>query len=118
MGVLSTLKTSHRNCAPNRSVKWKFLNTEKSQFLKPESRKMFRPMLPKVPNAGGTRNDLPWAEAKHPKEASVPGEGAFAVHPLIALVVCAADKRDGPYMETTVQLTLAVVLTPVVKPPQ
>ena len=38
--------------------------------------------------------------------------------PFIALVVCAADKRDGPYMETTVQLTLAVVLTPVVKPPQ
>src|ERR1700730_17974621 len=58
------LKSSQRNSAPNRSLNLKSLNTEKSTFLKPESRKMFRPRLPKVPNAGGVRTELP--EAKQP----------------------------------------------------
>src|SRR3984893_16663914 len=43
------LKSSQRNSAPNRSLNLKSLNTEKSRFLKPESRKMFRPIFPKVP---------------------------------------------------------------------
>ncbi len=37
----------------------KVLHTEKSTFLKPVSRKMFRPIVPKVPALGGTMTDLP-----------------------------------------------------------
>ena len=53
------------------------MNTEKSRFLKPESRKMFRPMVPNVPNAGGAMTELPFA--KHPKASRVATLGAFAV---------------------------------------
>src|SRR4029077_13145098 len=53
------LKISTRNSAPNRSLHLKSLNIEKSRFLKAVSRKMFRPMVPKVPSAGGTTTELP-----------------------------------------------------------
>ena len=58
------LKNSARNSAPYRSLNVKLLNTEKSTFLKPESRKMFLPIFPKDPDAGGVRTELP--EAKQP----------------------------------------------------
>src|SRR4029077_19298743 len=58
-GVLKMLNTSKRNSAPNRSLHLKSLNMEKSKFLKPKSRKVLRPMLPKVPSVGGTRTELP-----------------------------------------------------------
>jgi len=45
-GVIEQIKELARNWALNRSLNVKFLNTEKSTFLKPESRKMFRPMVP------------------------------------------------------------------------
>src|ERR1700736_1852678 len=57
--VLKMLNTSKRNSAPNRSLNLKSLKMEKSKFLKAVSRKMFRPMVPKVPATGGTRTDLP-----------------------------------------------------------
>src|SRR5579863_9463608 len=66
------LKSSTRNSAPNRSLNVKFLNTEKSTFLKPESRKMFRPIFPKVPNAGGVRTELPEAKQPAPTRLLVP----------------------------------------------
>src|SRR5579863_4237316 len=69
------LKSSTRNSAPNRSLNVKFLNTEKSTFWKPESRKMFRPIFPKVPNAGGVRTELP--EAKQ-----LPAGRSFVVVPV------------------------------------
>src|SRR6267378_1065310 len=53
------LKNSTRNSAPNRSLHLKSLNMEKSTFLKPESRKMFRPIFPKCPATGGVRTELP-----------------------------------------------------------
>src|ERR1700733_14385295 len=59
MGWLNRLKNSARNWSPNRSWNLKFLNIEKSTFRKPESRKMFRPIVPKVPALGGTMTDLP-----------------------------------------------------------
>src|SRR6201998_2343424 len=59
LGGLKRLKISTRNSAPNRSPRLKSLNIEKSRFLKPVSRKMFRPMVPKVPSWGGTRTELP-----------------------------------------------------------
>src|SRR5260370_33572055 len=55
LGWLKILKNSARNCAPNRSPHLKFLATERSTFLKPVSRKMLRPIVPKVPSAGGIR---------------------------------------------------------------
>src|ERR1700731_3448296 len=61
-GRLTMLKISQRAWMPYRSLSVKFLKIEKSTFLKPESRKMFRPMLPKVPSAGGTRTELPFAD--------------------------------------------------------
>src|SRR5713226_5051949 len=75
------LKSSTRNWAPNRSLNLKSLNTEKSTFLKPESRKMFRPIVPKAPFLGGTKTDLPFT--KQPPDSSVPPgleSGATAVH--------------------------------------
>src|SRR4029077_16524224 len=72
------LKSSTRNSAPNRSLNIKVLNTEKSTFLKPESRKMFRPIVPKVPAVGGVMTDLP--ETKQPPIFSVVGSGATAAH--------------------------------------
>src|SRR5580692_7863783 len=64
LGVLKMLKISQRNSAPKRSLNVNVLNIEKSTFLKPESRKMFRPILPKVPIAGGVITELP--DAKQP----------------------------------------------------
>src|SRR5208337_3602202 len=46
----------------------KFLATERSTFLNPVSRKTLRPMVPKVPSAGGIRIELPFA--KHPNASS------------------------------------------------
>src|ERR1700719_1012824 len=86
IGRLRMLNTSNRNWAPNRSLKVKVWNTEKSQSLKPLSRKMLRPMVPKVPNAGGTMTELP--STKQPP-AGIPNallpvrvltSGATAVH--------------------------------------
>src|SRR5713226_8900730 len=61
LGWLKMLKNSARNCAPKCSPHLKFLATERSTFLKPVSRKMLRPMVPKVPSAGGIRIELPFA---------------------------------------------------------
>src|SRR6266566_1479748 len=69
-GLLNRLNNSTRNSAVYRSVNLKVLNTEKSTFLKPPSRKMFLAMLPYVPAVGGTITELP--ETKHPPVASVP----------------------------------------------
>src|SRR5689334_1084035 len=77
-GWLNTLKSSHRNSAPYRSVNLNSLNTEKSTFLKPESRKMFLPMVPKVPDFGGTMTELP--ATKQPPPANVLGSGVTEVH--------------------------------------
>src|SRR2546427_9144938 len=62
LGRLRTLNSSHRNWALYFSLNVKVLNTEKSTFLKPESRKMFRPIVPYVPTLGGTITDLPFAD--------------------------------------------------------
>src|SRR2546426_7503681 len=78
MGWLNKLKNSTRNSALYRSLYAKVLNTEKSTFLKPESRKMFRPIVPKVPVLGGTITDLP--DTKQPPAFNVLGSGATAVH--------------------------------------
>src|ERR1700674_4263171 len=72
------LKTSTRNWALNRSLNLKSLNTEKSTFLKAESRKMFRPMVPKVPFMGGVITELPFT--KQPADVSVLRSGATAKH--------------------------------------
>src|ERR1700730_6006349 len=72
------LKNSTRNSAPNRSLNLKLLNTEKSTFLKAESRKMFRPMVPNVPFRGGVITELPFM--KQPAAASVLGSGATLTH--------------------------------------
>src|SRR5438445_9605699 len=77
-GLLNRLNNSTRNSAVYRSVNLNVLNTEKSTFLKPESRKRFLLMLPYVPALGGTITELP--ETKHPPVASVVGSGATAVH--------------------------------------
>ena len=58
---LRTLKNSARNWAVRRSLIFVSFTTDKSQFLKPRSRKMLRPELPTVPNAGGVRAELPTA---------------------------------------------------------
>src|SRR5208283_2408533 len=61
LGWLRMLKNSARNCARSRSPKRQFLATEKSRFLKPASGNRFRPMVPKLPNAGGIITELPFA---------------------------------------------------------
>ena len=76
LGVLKRLNTSIRNSAPNRSLNLKSLNTEKSRFLKPESRKVFRPMVPKVPATGGTRTELPTTKQPPLPAVSVVMSGA------------------------------------------
>src|SRR5258708_1201934 len=58
LGWLMKLNSSPRNCAPKRSGNFQFLSNEKSQFLKPESLKVFRPISPKVPGAGGVITEL------------------------------------------------------------
>src|SRR5207302_7295180 len=78
VGLLSMSNTSKRNCAPKRSLNVKVLNRERSQFRKPLSRKMFRPIVPKVPAFGGTMTELP--STKQPPVARVPRSGATAVH--------------------------------------
>src|ERR1700747_2824336 len=100
MGRLSTLKSSARNWAPNRSVNLKFLNMEKSTFLKPASRKMFRPMVPKVPALGGTKTEFP--STKQPPAANVPGSGATAVH------FAPSDEGNGVTMPLTPDVVVHV----------
>src|SRR5882762_6731899 len=56
---LSTSNTSNRNWAPKGSLNVKVLKMERSQFLKPLSRKMFRPILPNFPTSGGVMSELP-----------------------------------------------------------
>jgi len=60
---------------PYRSLNVKFLKTDKSTFLKPESRNTFRRILPKVPAVGGVMTELP--AAKQPPSFSVLGSGAI-----------------------------------------
>src|ERR1700690_1231340 len=61
LGWLKRLKNSARNCILKRSLKLKFFMAEKSTFLKPKSRKRLRPMVPKVPDAGGVMTEFPIA---------------------------------------------------------
>src|SRR6266705_6747366 len=83
---LSTSNTSKRNRALNRSLNVNVLNRERSQFLKPLSRKMLRPMVPNVPQVGGTITELP--STKQPPAgilnalfpARVLASGATAAH--------------------------------------
>src|SRR3981189_2646958 len=91
------LKASNRNCAPYRSLNLKFLNMERSTFTSPESRKIFRPMLPNDPNAGGVRNELRFVDGMQPPNPSVAPETACAVHPAIAFVASAAERFTPPY---------------------
>src|SRR5207245_9264445 len=78
VALLSTSNTSKRNWALNRPLNVNVLNSERSQFLKPLSRKMFRLMVPKAPGAGGTRTEPP--STSQPPAANVAAEGATAVH--------------------------------------
>ena len=98
------MKISTRNWALYRSLNVKILNTEKSTFLKPESRKMFRPILPNVPLAGGVMTELP--DTKQPSAPSVPValvrglagsltdvlSAALAAHNVAAAVVKEAER--------------------------
>src|SRR5271157_319929 len=59
LGWLKKLKNSMRNCAASRSPNFQFLATDKSTFLNPVSRKMLRPIVPKVPPGGGIIKELP-----------------------------------------------------------
>src|SRR4029077_4927707 len=60
-GWFRKLKNSIRNWALKRSVNFQFFATEKSQLWNPVSRKMLRPIVPKVPNGGGIMNERPLA---------------------------------------------------------
>src|ERR1700732_5284550 len=101
LASLNTLNISARNWAPNRSFHVKFLNRDKSQFLKPESRKMFRPILPRVPFLGGTTTPL--LPTKHPAAARVVGSGATAVHFPYMAADSDEEKLLGPKMLLTAQ---------------
>src|ERR1700722_17603126 len=79
LGWLKMLKNSTRNCAPRRSPSFQFLATEKSTFLNPVSRKMFRPIVPKVPGVGGIMKELPFA--KQPNAANAPLVGPPGMPP-------------------------------------
>src|SRR5438309_2930995 len=107
MGLLNRLNNSTRNSAPNRSVNLKVLNTEKSTFLKPPSRKMFRPIVPNVPSLGGTMTELPFT--KQPPAASVVGSGATAAH-------CAA-RDEGRVLKRPLTPDNDVHVTPLVSTP-
>src|SRR6266436_4935262 len=101
------LKNSARNWAPYRSLNVKFLKIEKSMFLKPESRKMFRPMLPNVPSAGGVRNALPVGETKQPA----------AVRVLISLACVVQDFQSAPELANGALSTKVMSLVVVQAPP-
>src|SRR5580658_254448 len=75
LGWLKTLKNSARNWARKRSPKCQFLATEKSKSRKPESGKMLRPMVPKVPSGGGIRMELPLAKQPWKAKDSVAAPG-------------------------------------------
>src|SRR5271169_2378758 len=62
LGWLRILNNSARNCMLSRSASFQFFATEKSQLRKPESRKKLRPMVPKLPSAGGIITELPLAK--------------------------------------------------------
>src|SRR5205085_9161963 len=68
LGWLRKLKNSTLNWAPNRSLNFQFLVTEKSQLWNPVSRKILRPIAPNVPNGGGIMKEFPWA--KQPNAAN------------------------------------------------
>src|SRR6516165_1490972 len=59
LGWLKMLKNSARNWARKRSPRCQFLASEKSRLRKPESGKMFRPIVPKVLAAGGMSIEAP-----------------------------------------------------------
>src|SRR5260370_41289978 len=110
-GLLNTLKSSHRNSAPYRSVNLKVLNTEKSTFLKPESRKMFRPIVPNVLGRGGTMTDPPLT--KQPPAASVLALGAIAVHCPPSDDGSVAVRPEIPDSEVQVAAPMLAKVTPV-----
>src|SRR3989442_1273378 len=73
------MKNSARNWALSRSPNFQALATEKSQLRKPESGNRLRPMVPKVPSAGGIITELPFM--KQPSalsELTPPGPSAAA----------------------------------------
>jgi len=59
------LKNSARNWALIRSVSFHFLVMDRSQRYRPLFRKIFRPMLPRVPKAGGSIMELPDTKQPH-----------------------------------------------------
>src|SRR5580700_6112340 len=74
------LKNSLRNWTPNRSPIFQFLDTEKSQLRKPESRKKLRPIVPKV-NPGGIMTELPLAkQPNNPSACCIARVVALARH--------------------------------------
>src|SRR6202022_4245509 len=81
LGWLRMLNNSARNWAVNRSPSFQFLATEKSQLRKPESRNKLRPMVPKVPRAGGIMTERPFAkQPNNPNDACMAGVVALAAH--------------------------------------
>src|ERR1700722_20390672 len=67
VGWLNTLKISALNSALTLSLNLNALVTDISKFLKPWSRKILRGVVPRVPDACGTRTDLfPGPAAKQP----------------------------------------------------
>ncbi len=120
LGLLKRLNTSSRNSAPNRSLNLKSLNTEKSRFLKPESRKVFRPMVPKVPAWGGTRTELPTTKQPPLPAVSVVMSGA-TLHALASdegSVVCRVLIPDVVEQVTPVRSAPPLVRKSVGKPLQ
>src|SRR6202158_578140 len=75
LGWVRMLKNSARNWARRRSPKCQFFASEKSKFLNPESGKMLRPMVPKVPSAGGIMTELPLAKQSNRLSAGVAAPG-------------------------------------------
>src|SRR5208282_232419 len=81
LGWLRRLKNSARNCTFSRSPSFQPLATEKSQFLKPESRNRLRPMVPKLPRAGGIITELPLAKQPNSaRDCCIKGVVASAAH--------------------------------------
>src|SRR5262249_22866884 len=76
--MFRTLKNSPRNCAVTASVILHFLWTDRSNSFVPLLRKIFRPMVPSVPSAGGSIIELP--DTKHPHfESELTASGPIAV---------------------------------------
>ena len=59
------LKNSARNWALTRSVIFHFLVADRSKRCRPLFRKIFRPIVPRVPRAGGSIMELPDTKQPH-----------------------------------------------------